>query len=202
MRKFLSQFMSADKIDEIEKAFKEKNADSTGLPTYIAKSRFDEVNGKLKAAEDIAKNFDGEKAKAVKEALSPLEAKLKEIPEDWKVQLEAATKAVADTKTEYEGKLTEATKNADVTAKIYESGARNAKAVKALLDGTKPIEEQLTKIKETDPYLFGGSGLGKGTGKGDGEHGGDGDDKGKDGESISTARMYEAVGLTPPSTEK
>lgn len=186
MRKFLSQFLSAAQIDEIEKAFKEKNPDSNGLPTYIAKSRLDEEISKRKAAEDATKNFESEKAKAVKEAEEKLTG-------EWKTKLEA-------TKTEYEGKLTSAQKAADVSAKIYESGARNVKAVRALLDDTKPIDEQLKALKESDSYLFNsGSGLSKGTGKGDGDHGGDGDDgKGTNDDKIPVSKMYEAVGIPAP----
>lgn len=193
MRKFLSQFLSATQIDEIEKAFKEKNPDSNGLPTYIAKSRLDEEINKRKAAEDVSKNFESEKAKAVKEAEEKLAG-------EWKTKLDAAMAETTKVKTEYEGKLASAQKSAEVSAKIYESGARNVKAVRALLDDTKPIDEQLKALKESDSYLFNSrSGLGKGTGKGDDDHGGDGDDgAGKDDGKIAVSKMYEAVGIPAP----
>lgn len=196
MRKFLSQFLSATQIEEIEKAFKEKNPDSNGLPTYIAKSRLDEEIGKRKTAEDAAKNFEAEKAKAIKEASDALTSKL---TEEWTGKLTAAQEEATKLKTEYEGKLTAAQKTAEVSAKIYESGARNVKAVRALLDDTKPIDDQLKALKESDSYLFNSnSGLGKGTGKGDGDHGGEGDDKGKDDGKIPVSKMYEAVGIPAP----
>ena len=88
MRKFLSQFLSSAEISEIEKKYKEKNADAKELPTYIPKQRFDEVNGKNKELENQIKDFEATKEKAIKEAIAPLEAKLKEIPENWKEQLE------------------------------------------------------------------------------------------------------------------
>lgn len=178
MRKFLSQFLDNVKVEEIEAAYKQKNPDSSELPTYIPKTRLDDEIGKRKDAE----------------------TKLKAVPEDWKTQLEEAKKAVTDTKTEYEGKLAEAKKSAENDLLIYKSGARNITAVKALIDSSKPVEEQLTALKTSDPYLFAGNGgMGKGTGKGDDSHGGDGDDGGKPEDKLSTAAMYRAVGLTPPT---
>ena len=196
MRKFLSQFLSAAQIDEIEKAFKEKNPDSTGLPVHISKTRLDEEIGKRKTAEDALKVAEEAKAKAIKEATDPLEAQLKEIPKDWKAQLEAAKAETTAVRTEYEGKLAAASKTAEVTAKIYESGARNVKAVRALLDESKDIDEQLKGLKKSDGYLFRGTGLGKGTGRDDDA---DPDDPGTK-EKISEDMMYRAVGIEPPVT--
>ena len=198
MRSFLSKFLEAAKVDEIVTAYKAKNEGVEDLPIYIPKSRFDEKNNKLTEAENKIKGFEKEKSDAVKAATAPLEAKLKEIPEDWQQQLANAQKALETQKTEYEGKLAAASAEADRTAKIYGSGARNIKAVRALLDDTKPVDEQLTALKESDPYLFNASGLGKGTGKGDDGHGGEGDDKGKSSEKLSIDAMYRAVGLVPP----
>lgn len=198
MRKFLSKFLEAARIDEIVEAYKAKNDGAEDLPVYIPKSRFDDKNTALEEANKKIDNFEKEKSEAVKAATAPLEAKLKEIPEDWKQQLETAQTALETQKTDYEGKLAAAASEADRTAKIYGSGARNIKAVRALLDDTKPIDEQLEALKKSDSYLFHNSGLGKGTGKGDDGHGGEGDDKGKSHEKLSTDAMYRAVGLVPP----
>lgn len=202
MRSFLSKFLGADKVNEILEAYKAKNEGAEDLPVYIPKSRFDEKNKALSDAENKIKGFDKEKEDAIKAATAPLEAKLKEIPTDWQKQLSDARAALDTQKTEYEGKLAAANAEADRTAKIYGSGARNVKAVRALLDDTKPIDEQLTALKESDPYLFNSSGFGKGTGKGDDSHGGDGDDKGKGSDKLSTDAMYRAVGLVPPTNNK
>lgn len=198
MRSFLLKFLDAAKVDEIVTAYKAKNEGVEDLPVYIPKSRFDDKNTKLAEAEGKIRDFEKIKTDAINAATAPLEAKLKEIPENWKQQLEDAQSALATQKTEYEGKLTKATEEADRTVKIYGSGARNIKAVRALLDDTKPIDEQLKALKESDPYLFTKSSLGKGTGKGDDAHGGEGDDKGQHDEKLSTNDMYRAVGLVPP----
>ena len=198
MRKFLSKFLDTAKIEEIVDAYKAKNEGAEDLPVYIPKSRFDEKNSELLEANKKISNFEKEKSEAVKAATAPLEAKLKEIPEDWQQQITDANNATEALRTEYEGKLAAASEEADRTAKIYGSGARNVKAVRALLDDTKPIDEQLKALKESDPYLFNKGSLGKGTGKGDEAHGGEGDDKGKDPDKLSTDAMYRAVGLAPP----
>lgn len=196
MRKFLSQFLSAEQVDEIEKAFKNKNPDSSRLPEYVSKTRLDEEIGKRKTAEESLQAAEREKTKAIKEATSPLEEQLKAIPKDWKEQLDAAKKAAEDAKTEYEGKLVAAQKDADISSKIYASGARNVKAVKALLEEDKPVEDQLKALKESDPYLFGRSGMGKGTGRGS-----DSDTNPPDPDNLSQDAMYRAVGLTPPASK-
>ena len=198
MRKFLSKFLEAAQIDEIVAAYKAKNEGVDDLPVYIPKSRFDEKNNELTEANKKISGFEKEKSDAIKAATAPLEAKLKEIPEDWQKQITDAQAALEAQKTEYEGKLAAASAEADRTAKIYGSGARNIKAVRALLDDTKPIDEQLKALKESDPYLFNNGGLGKGTGKGDDGHGGDGDDGDNNTEKLSTDAMYRAVGLVPP----
>lgn len=198
MRKFLSKFLEAAKVEEIVSAYKAKNEGVDDLPVYIPKSRFDDKNNALADAEKRITDFEKEKSEAIKAATAPLEAKLKDIPEDWQQQLTDAQTALETQKTEYEGKLAAASAEADRTAKIYGSGARNIKAVRALLDDTKPVDEQLKALKESDPYLFNASGLGKGTGKGDDGHGGEGDDKGQDPDKLSTEAMYRAVGLVPP----
>lgn len=184
MRSFLSKFLETDKVDEIVNAYKEKNSGAEDLPIYIPKSRFDDKNTKLMEAEGKITNFENQ-LKAVQE-------QLKAIPEDWKQQIDDAKTALETQKTEYEGKLTAAAAEADRTAKIYGSGARNIKAVRALLDDTKPIDEQLEALKKSDSYLFSSRGLSKGTGKSSDE-----EDTGSK-EKITTEAMYRAVGLVPP----
>ena len=151
MRNFLAKFMSAEDLDKLEEAYKAKNEGATGLPVYIPKSRFDEVDGKRKSAEQIIAGFEAEKTKAVNEATAALKEQFKDIPKDWKEQLESAKSALETQKIEYEGKLKASEKSYEITNKIYESGARNVKAVRALLDDTKPIDKQLADLKTSDP---------------------------------------------------
>lgn len=184
MRSFLSKFLEADKIDEIVSAYRAKNSGAEDLPIYIPKSRFDDKNAKLTEAEG--------KITEIENQLKAAQEQLKAVPENWKQQLDDAKAALETQKIEYEGKLTAAVAEADRTAKIYGSGARNAKAVRALLDDTKPIDEQLEALKKSDSYLFNTRGLGKGTGKSSEE-----EDTGSK-EKLTTEAMYRAVGLVPP----
>ena len=186
MRSFLSKYLDAAELDKLEDAYKSKNEGATGLPVYIPKSRFDSEIEKRKAAEK-------DKDEAVKVALKPFEG----VPEDWKKQLDDLKVSLTTQKTEYDAKLAAASKEADVAAKIYGAGARNFKAVRALIvdDDKKTIDDQLTALKTSDAYLFTGGGLPKGTGKGDGDHGGDGDDKNNDSKKLSEEAMYRAVGI-------
>lgn len=184
MRSFLSNFMEAAEIDKIEAAYKVKHPDASGLPAYIPKSRLDEEIAKRKTAEE-----------AIKTATKPFEDKLKAIPEDWQKQINDAKAALETQKADYEKKIQDAQKSADVTAKIYESGARNVKAVRALLDESKGIDEQLTALKKSDSYLFN---LGNDGSKGTGKQSDGGDPEGGS-KGLSDDAMYRAVGLTPPA---
>ena len=166
MRTFLSKYMSAEALDELENAYKNANAGATGLPVYIPKSRFDEENTKRKNAEQLVAGFEEDKKKAVREAVE----KYKDIPDDWKQQLDNATNALATQKADYEAKLTAAKQEADVTAKIYGAGGKNVKAIRALIDLNQEatVDEQLAALKESDSYLFSKtSGFKKGTDKDD-----------------------------------
>lgn len=189
MRNFLAKYLSADELNKLEEAYKSKNEGAQGLPIYIPKTRFDEVDNKRKAAEQTIASFEAEKTKAVDEATAVLKEQLKAIPSDWKEQLENAKQALETQKTEYEGKLKASEKSYEITSKIYESGARNVKAVRALLDENKPIDAQLKNLKESDSYLFSVR-IPKGTGK-DGD---EGSGSGGDGK-LSAEAMYAAVGI-------
>lgn len=172
MRKFLLNFMDATDVDKLEEAYKTKNPDAQGLPTYIPKTRLDEEIGKRKSVEDS----------------------LKAIPADWKEQLEKSKKDLDDQKNNYENQIASIKTEAERTIKVYGSGARNAKAVMALLEKDKPIDTQLEALKKSDPYLFNVENVG---GKGTGKDGGD--DGGKNTEKLSEDAMYRAVGLVPPT---
>lgn len=182
--------MNAEEVDKIEAAFKAKNSGASELPIYIPKTRFDEVSAKKQEAEKTIEGFEAAKSKAVEDALS----KYKDVPNDWKEQIQKLQNDITAQKTEYEGKLVAAAKSAEVSEKLYGAGVRNVKAVKALIDDTKPIDDEIARIKTSDPYLFKGGSY-KGTGKGEGD---DGEGKGKD-NNLSTAKMYAAVGITPPA---
>lgn len=117
------------------------------------------------------------------EKLDERYAKLKQQKEDVDTQLETANTTIEDLKnsnksnedlqtkvTEYEGQIetlkeqsADIQKQSAIELSLVKNGARNPKAVKALLDvekveltdeGIKGLEEQLGALKESDAYLF------------------------------------------------
>ena len=176
MRKFLESFLTPEQLQVVLDAYSAKNNGETTLPVYIPKSRLDEEINKRKE----------------------VETKFTAIPADWQDQLKGAQDALATQKTEFEKQLAEKDATLTLTEKLYGAGARNVKAVRALIDPSKPLDEEITRVKTSDPYLFSRSGMNKGTGKGDDEHGGEGDDNGKK-DGVSLDKMYAAVGITRPT---
>src|SRR5690625_2021143 len=90
---------------------------------------------------------------------------LKNVDEDsWKEKVDELQQINEQTKQEYEQKLEKQAFEFALERAIAESGARNAKAVKALIDSKsiefdgkelKGLDDQLKGLQESDPYLFG-----------------------------------------------
>lgn len=173
MKKFLEQFLSAELMQSVEEAYKAKNPKAEGLPEYISKQRLDEEITKRKTAETNAASVQKE---------------LDNIPKDWKTQLDAKDTEIATLKNDHAAELEKAKKDANVDLEIYKAKGRNVTAIRALIDSTKDINEELTRLKTSDPYLFGNS-RAKGTGKDDGSDDNTGD------EGLSEAKMRAAVGI-------
>lgn len=78
-------------------------------------------------------------------------------------KIEELKEANKDADTEYQGKLATINKNNKVDLALRDAGARNPRAVRALLDETKVsvdgdnllgLADQLDSLKESDGYLF------------------------------------------------
>lgn len=78
-------------------------------------------------------------------------------------KIEELKEANKDADTEYQGKLATINKNNKVDLALRDAGARNPRAVRALLDETKVsvdgdnllgLADQLDSLKESDSYLF------------------------------------------------
>ena len=152
MKKFLEQFLSAELMQSVEEAYKAKNPKAEGLPEYISKQRLDEEINKRKTAETNAANIQKE---------------FNNIPKDWKTQLETKDTEIETLKTNHAAELEKAKKDANIDLEIYKAKGRNVTAIRSLIDPNKDINEELTRLKSSDPYLFGSSRT-KGTGKDDG----------------------------------
>ena len=125
-----------------------------GEGEFIPKSRLDEKIAEVAKAKEQLADRDkqlsdiGEKAKGNEELTKQL-AEIKALNESEKL--------------EYENKLSQAKRNYAIDSALKGAGAKNTKALMALLDQEQikieedkvvGIEEQLTKLKESDSYLF------------------------------------------------
>lgn len=172
MKDFLKRYMSAEALAELEQAYVAANAGAQGLPVYISKSRLDEVLGQKKAAEA---NYDA----------------LKKEKEGWEASLQEKINAAVTAKTTeleaaHKKAMDDASAGFAATEAIYKAHGRNVTAIKALIDPAKKVDEEITRIKKSDPYLFEDD-LPGGTGKNGG------DDRGDNNEEV--AKMRAAVGI-------
>lgn len=125
-----------------------------GEGDFIPKGRFDEVNNQNKE---------------LKKSLEDRDAQLKELGEKTKGDDEL-TKRIAElteqnkkTVEEYEAKIAARERDYAIDSELTKVGAKNLKAVKALLDNEKIVvkdgqivglNEQLEALKKSDAYLF------------------------------------------------
>lgn len=102
-------------------------------------------------------NEEIEKAKLTKQQLEALDGKLKEMEkagtdvEALKKERESWTQKEAD----YNAQLETLRKDGETKEALLKAKAKNTAAVMALLDRTKPLDEQINTLKKSDPYLFG-----------------------------------------------
>ena len=174
MYKFLSKFLSQEQLTQVVEAYKASNPKESELPVYVSKARLDEV---------LAERDD-------------YKTKYKAIPQNWQEQIAEAKKLYDDevaahtqTKTDYEAKLTSAKKDAEIDSKLYLAKAKNITAVKALIDNTKPIDDEIKRLQKDESYLFGLDKMPYGTGKN-----GNSDSDEPDGE-LGEEKMRAALGL-------
>lgn len=174
MKKFLEQFLTPELLQQVMDAYKAKNPKSEGLPEYISKSRLDEEITKRKNSETNA---------------ATIQKQLDGIPKDWQEQITSKNTEIETLKTTHAAELAMAQKDANIDLEIYKAKGRNVKAIRALIDNNKDIAEEITRLKTSDPYLFGNS-RSKGTGK-DNED----DDNSDNTNGLSEAQMRAAIGL-------
>jgi len=142
-------------IDE-ETAERCASASAEELKGFIPKARFDEVNNEKKKLELDVRDRDGQ-LETLKNSSGDLESMKKQIEE-----LQSSNKKAAD---EYAAQLKQMKIDAAVDLALAGAGAKNSKAVKALLknlenaelqeDGTvKGLSDQISALQKSDDYLF------------------------------------------------
>ena len=121
---------------------------------YVAKSQFNQKNEELKQAKESLTTMQSDI-----EALKKSNADNAELSK----QIDELNTAQLKRETEYTAQIQKMELDGIVERTLLSSKVKNAKAVRALLDledakvkdGTiKGLDDQLTKLKESDPYLF------------------------------------------------
>ena len=121
---------------------------------FVPKTRLDEVNTSYKEIKKQLIERDNQLKELSKKAAGH---------EELTKQIQDLTEKNSRTVAEYEERLLAREKDYSINNLLRDSGARNIKAVKALLDDSKiefvdgavkGIEEQLNSLRQSDPYLF------------------------------------------------
>lgn len=134
----------------------EEQADKVieGFKDFIPRSRFNEVNEAKKRAEAVVAERD-KQIEDLKKATGDAESLRAEI-----TKLQSENKAA---KEKYDADLLTVKRESAIEQALTSGGAKNIKAVKALLDMNgiefdgekiKGLDKQLEKLKESDGYLF------------------------------------------------
>ncbi len=134
---------------------------------FVTKARFNEVNEELKTA---------------KKSISDRDKQLEDLKKssgdnaDLKKQIEDLQKQNADQKKAHDAEIAALKLDNALETALTAAGAKNTKAVRALLDMTKVklgedgkatgVDEQLTALQKSDAYLFAEKKQGKNTFKG------------------------------------
>lgn len=120
---------------------------------YVTKTRFNEVNSEVKQLKDDVENRDDQ-----------LEELKKIDPEKLQEEITTLQTTNKEQAENYESEMKQLKINHALENQLKDAGAKNSKTVAALLDLKdaelddsgliKGLEEQVSKIKESDEYLF------------------------------------------------
>lgn len=172
MKEFLKKYMTPEALTELEANYVATNEGAKGLPVHISKARLDEVLGQKKTAEGRVTALEAEKTEWESGLQSKIDEAVKTATDALKVEHAAALKSAQDGFAQSEA--------------IYKAKGKNLTAIKALIDPTKKLDEEIVRIQKSDPYLFEDD-IPGGTGK---------DDSGSSGgEDQALAQMRAAVGI-------
>lgn len=153
--KGLSDLLKKHKETELTAEKFEEELNKLLPETHMPKSVYNELNDKYKLLETQKAESD----KLLKEA-----NEAKEASAEFKTKYDELLRTQKADKEKYEADLLATKKNNGIELALVKAGARNTKAVKALLDSDKisfsdkgellGISEQLDAIKKENDYLF------------------------------------------------
>lgn len=142
MKKFLQKYgVSEEVLNTILEAYKKDgHEDATDLPEYIGKTRFNEVNGKLKASEKKA---------------ADLEKQIGDLTSSSQLSIETSVKTATDKlNAEYKAEIAALNKEHSIETAIMGARGKNIKAIRALIDPEKKIEDEIARLQKDEAYLF------------------------------------------------
>ena len=152
LKELLEKFKKGEIADET--AF-EAELNKVLPETWVPKTTFNEKSEALKLAEKQAKDMETQ--------LTSLKDKAG-LSDDYKKQIEDLQAQNAKQKTEFDSQMKATREGYALDKALSTAKARNAKAVKALLDTSKitygedgsvtGLDEQIKALKESDSYLF------------------------------------------------
>lgn len=174
MKNFLKKYMSEEALSDVEAKYIAAHPGATELPTYISKARLDEVIGQKNAAETTRDQHA---------------AKIAEMETAHAAALKQATDTANASK---DAEIESLKKDFAITEAIYGAKGRNVKAIKALIDPTKKVEEEIARLKKDEAYLFHSDNPADDIPDGTGKTGGNG---GSDNNEQEVAQMRKAVGI-------
>lgn len=173
MKNFLKKYLSEEALGDVTAKYIAEHPGATELPTYISKARLDEVISKKDAAEQLA---------------SQHATSIKNMEATHAAALAAAKQEVTAAK---DAEIEALKKDFSVTEAIYGAKGRNVKAIKALIDPDKKVEDEIARLQKDEAYLFHtdepADDIPSGTGKNG--SGGKGDSE------AEVAQMRKAVGI-------
>jgi len=149
MKELLEALAKGDKsVDEVLQAIETENKN------MVPRSRLNDKNAEIKDLKEQLGDRDTQLADLKTKAVGN---------EDLQKQIQALQEANQTATAEYEAKLTKQAYDFALDKELLTAKARNPKAVKALLDmeaikldgdSLLGLSEQLTKLQESDSYLF------------------------------------------------
>lgn len=140
MKNFLKKYLTEEQLKDVETKYLAEHPDVDALPIYIDKGRLDKVIGERNTARDELATL----RKQVEDSAGSVESQI----------AEAVKKAQAEATAHEEAALASMKAGFEMTEAIYKAHGRNVTAIKALLDPTKKLDEELARVQKSDPYLF------------------------------------------------
>lgn len=140
MKEFLKKYLSEEALKQLEEDYKKANPDAQGLPVYVGKKRLDE---------------EIDKKKAIQVELDTIKKEIETLKTSNQTAIDEAVKKAKEEAEEANKKALEEQKKLYETDNlILKEKGKNVKAIKALIDPSKKLEDEIARLKKEESYLF------------------------------------------------